>query len=374
LLTYQEARPWAKAIRDSVVTRRMPPWHADPAVGRFANERQLSKAEVETIRGWADQGAPAGRAKDSPKPLAFVQGWSISTPDVVFEMPVAFEVPDQGELDYMHFAVPTNFTEDRWIQEVEVRPGNRAIVHHVGVYLRPKGSQWLPQLKAGAGVPITNRHGTRSPADELFAQYVPGGPAQRFAAGQARLIPAGAELIFQLHYQPNGKPAKDRSRIGLVFAKSPVRQRVHTIAVGNAAFVIPPGAPEHPVEAGWTFWTPARILSIIPHMHLRGKTFACSVKWPDGGAEPVIRVPRYDRNWQLEYQLAQPLEMPVKSRLVCNATFDNSRNNPWNPDPNVEVRWGDQTRDEMMVAHVDIAVPADTDPFTTIYRHTKKKL
>ncbi|MBL8233159.1 MAG: cytochrome c [Bryobacterales bacterium] len=371
LLTYKETRPWAKAIRESVVTRRMPPWHADPTIGKFSNTRQLTDAEVETIRAWTDQGSREGSIKQAPKPLTFIDGWAISRPDLIFEMPVDFEVPNKGELDYMHFAVPTNFAEDRWIQEMEVRPGNRAVVHHIGVYLRPKGSKWLPQLKAGEGVPITNRSGTRGPADELFAQYVPGGPAQKFPEGQARLIPAGAELIFQLHYQPNGKPGKDRSRIGLVFAKTPVRERIHTIAVGNPTFVIPPGAPDHPVEANWPFLAPARVLSIIPHMHLRGKSFDCWMKWPDGRIEPVIRVPQFNRNWQIEYQLAQPLEVPVKSRMGCKAIFDNSPNNPWNPDPKAEVRWGDQTRDEMMVAYVDIAVPAASDPFTTIYRYKK---
>lgn len=371
LLTYREARPWAKAIRESVMLRRMPPWHADPSVGRFANARVLPPSEIEIIRQWADSGAPEGSPKDAPEPLRFLEGWSISKPDQVFEMPVEFEVPDKGELEYMHFAVPTGFTEDRWIQEVEVRPGNRALVHHIGVYLRPKGSQWLPQLKAGAGVPITNRSGTRTPADELFAQYVPGSPAQRFPGGQARLLPAGAELIFQLHYQPNGKPGKDRSRIGVVFAKKPVTERIHTISVGNAAFVIPPGVADYPVEAVWPFLAPARILSIIPHMHLRGRSFDCWVAFPDGRREPVLRVPQFNRNWQIEYRLATPLEMPVKSRMGCKAIFDNSANNPWNPDPTVEVRWGDQTRDEMMVAYVDIAVQADSDPFSSIYRYRK---
>lgn len=371
LLTYRDARPWAKAIRESTITRRMPPWHADPSIGSFANARTLQAVEIETLRQWADSGAREGSPKDAPRPMQFLQGWSIAKPDQVFEMPVEFDVPDKGELDYIHFAVPTDFTEDRWIQEIEVRPGNRAIVHHIGVYLRPKGSQWLPQLKAGNGVPITNRSGTRTPADELFAQYVPGGPAQRFPEGQARLIPAGAELVFQLHYQPNGRPGKDRSRIGLVFAKKPVRERIHTISIGNASFVIPPGAAAHPVEAVWPFLAPVRVLSIIPHMHLRGKSFTCWTSYPDGRTDEVLRVPQFNRNWQLEYQLSQPLEMPVKSRMRCKAIFDNSANNPWNPDPKAEVRWGDQTRDEMMVAYVDIAVPAGSDPFSTVYRYKK---
>lgn len=368
LLDYKAARPWAKAIREAVVSRRMPPWHADPAVGKFSNARRLSDPDVQTVRDWADAGAPEGKPSEAPKPLVFEEGWSISKPDQILEMPVEFDVPARGELEYMHFSVPTGFQEDRWIQEMEVRPGNRAVVHHIGIYVRPRGSNWLPMLKPGGAAAINDRGSSRKPSDELFAMFVPGGPAQSFPEGRARLIPAGSELIFQLHYQPNGKPARDRSRIGLVFSRKPVKERIHTIAVGNAQFVIPPGAPSHGVDANWPFLAPATVLSIIPHMHLRGKTFDCTAIYQDGRRDRLLSVPQFNRNWQLEYKLAEPLAMPVKSWLQCRATFDNSPNNSFNPDPTAEVRWGDQTWNEMMVAYVDVAMPAEVDPAATLYR------
>lgn len=356
LLTYEQARPWAKAIRDAVVSKRMPPWHADSTHGRFANERRMSPDEIATIRDWASQGAPKGDPRQAPKPLTFQEGWQIAPPDQIFEIPEEFSVPATGELDYVHFVVPSGFTEDRWIQQIEVRPGNRAVVHHIGVYLRLPGSPWIPVSNT------KERARTRTPADEHFAMFVPGGAAQILPQGQARLIPKGADLVFQIHYQTNGKPQRDRSRIALVFAKQPPRERIHTLAVGNAAFVIPPGAPAHPVSASYSIRMPLRVLSIAPHMHLRGKTFSCSAEDPAGQRTTLLSVPAWNRNWQISYEFARPVELAEKSRVHCEATFDNSPNNPFNPDPKAEVRWGDQTREEMMVAYFELALPANADP------------
>jgi mono/diheme cytochrome c family protein len=370
LLTYEQVRPWAKAIRQAVVTRRMPPWHADPHVGKFSNNRALSEADIALLRDWVDAGAPKGKAPKSPAARTWSDGWTIGAPDEVFELPQAFDIPAKGELDYIHFAIPTNFTEDRWIQRLEVRPSNRAVVHHIGVYLRRKGSQWLPQLKPGEGVPIKDRTASRDVADEHFAMYLPGYGGEILPDGQARLIPAGAEIIFQLHYTPNGKPAKDRSRIGFVYAKQPVKERIHTIAVGNATFAIPPNDPNYTVNAFFRLSQPARALSVTAHMHLRGKAFACGYQLVDQQPVPLVNIPRYDRNWQMVYHLAEPVSLPRGSRLMCDAVFDNSANNPANPDPTATVRWGDQTADEMMVGYVDVALPADAKP-EQFYRRSK---
>lgn len=368
LLTYGQVRPWARAIKEAVISKRMPPWHADADVGHFSNARVLSAEEIAVIRQWVDSGAKEGDRKQAPAPKQFADGWQISKPDVVFEMPKEADVQATGQMEYLHYIVPTNFTEDRWIQEMEVRPGNRAVVHHIGVYLRPKGSPWLAEAKAGDEFTRKSRISGRTPMDELFAQYVTGGQAQSLPLGMARLIPAGCDLVFQMHYQPNGKAAKDRSYIGMVFAKGPVKERVHTIGVANATFVIPPRDPAYEVKATRRVFQPIRLLNATPHIHLRGKSFECGVELAGAAAETkLIRVPRWDRNWQTTYEFAEPVAVPGGSRLNCTAVFDNSANNPVNPDPNAEVRWGDQTTDEMMVGYMDIVFPAEW-PLLKLYR------
>ncbi len=368
LVTYKQVRPWARAVKEAVLSRRMPPWHADPAVGHYSNARVMTAAEIAIVRQWVDTGAKEGDARQAPPPRRFADGWQISKPDLVLEMPEEAEVALSGQMEYVHYIVPTNFKEDRWVSEMEVRPGNRAVVHHIGVYLRPKGSQWMSEGKPGEGFQRKSRISGRTPMDELFAQYVTGGQAQILPDGMARLIPAGSDLIFQLHYQPNGKPAKDRSRIGLVFAKTPPVERVHTIGVAEARFVIPPRDPAYEVRALWRIHKPVRLFNVTPHIHLRGKSFECSAALPDQSAvTPLVRVPHWDRNWQITYEFADPLKLPAGTRIHCLAVFDNSANNPVNPNPDVEVRWGDQTTDEMMVAYMDLAFPAEW-PLLNLYR------
>jgi hypothetical protein len=368
LLDYRQVRPWAKAIREAVLSRRMPPWHAAATEGHFSNARALAAAEIILIRDWVDAGSPQGDPRHAPPPLVFHDGWNIGQPDHVFEMPVDFEVPSKGEIDYMHFAVPTGFKEDRWIERWEVRPGNRAAVHHIGMYLRPPGSKWLVAVQpAGPGVPLRDRTASRTPSDEHFAMFLPGAGWEILPPGQARLIPAGSDLIFQVHYQTIGKNVRDRSRFGVTFSKSLPRQRIHTVAVGNASFVIPPGDPNYFVRANFTLFHPVTILGITPHMHLRGKALECGVIPPGGEFQPLLRVPRYDRNWQMFYKLSKPVPVDRMTRLHCMAWFDNSANNPWNPDPTAEVRWGDQTRDEMMVGYFEVALPAEVSHTKALY-------
>lgn len=370
-LTYSSTRPWAKAIRQAVLARRMPPWFAEAPAGHFANDPSLSKMEVDTLVRWADSGAPEGRAADAPPPLQFLSGWNIGKPDAVFEMPEPFSVPASGAVNYQYVVVPTNFREDRWIQAVEVRPGNRAVVHHIIAFVRPTGSRWLQD--ATPGVPVETESGVLRQLSiddrpEFLLSYTPGRPPTRLPEGQARLIKAGSDIIFQIHYTTNGKPEQDRSKVGLIFAARAPKERVATLPISNPSFVIPPGAPDHRVDASATVAAPARLLRLIPHMHLRGKAFEVRLLDTSAGSNTLLRVPKYDFRWQNAYQLSHAIDLKPGMKIDCAAWFDNSANNPDNPDPKAAVRWGEQTWEEMMLNYVDVAVPADAEPKKVLAR------
>ena len=325
LLTWQQARPWAKAIREKVLERAMPPWLADPKFGHFANDRRLSQKEIDTLVAWADNGAPQGDEKDLPPPPQFEQGWIIGKPDAVVSLPEEVAVPASGVIPYKYITVETNFTEDHWIQAAEVRPGNRAVVHHIIVnVLDPDGTT----EPVAPGAP--NRGERRG---FKLCGFAPGEQPKVFPTGTAKLIKAGSKLIFQMHYTPNGKAAADRSYIGLIFAREPVRRRALTATATNFSFAIPPGDPNYEVRSSWTAPEDVRILDLMPHMHLRGKDFVYTVVYPDGRKETILSVPKYDFNWQLLYRPAEPLLLPKGSRIECVAHFDNSPNNKYNPDP-----------------------------------------
>ena len=372
-LTYQSTRPWAKAIRQAVLKRSMPPWSAEPGIAHLRNDPTLDRRQIDTLVAWADSGAEEGDPKDAPPPRHFVEGWNLGTPDVVFEMPVDYEVPATGTIDYTFVILPTNFKEDRWIQASEARPGNRAVVHHAVAWVRTPGSKWLREYPTGVPFVAKPRPGTSkrtsdgdrtlegSIHDERIANYAPGRTAWKFPPGHAMLLEAGSDIVFQLHYTPNGKPARDRSRIGFVFAKEPPAKRVFNFGLGNAGFVIPPGAPAHLVEGKETLLQDVELLSFNPHMHLRGKAMEYRAVYPSGQTEVLMRVPSYDFRWQHSYELASPKRLPKGTRLEVTATFDNSPNNPDNPDPKAEVRWGDQSWEEMMVGFVNMAIPPGLD-------------
>ena len=367
LVTYEDTRPWAKAIRDAVVMKKMPPWLADPAYGHFANDRTLAKVDIDTLVGWVEAGAPAGNSKDGPKPVEFTENWNIGKPDVILEMPAEFQVPASGTIEYQHFIVPTGFTEDKWVQVVELRPGNRAVVHHAAVFVRPPESRWLRQAKVGEAASGRQAEAGQGLGDELLDFHVPGSVPHVLPAGQAKLIPAGSDLIFQMHYTATGKPATDRTRLGIVFAKEPPRERILTLQIVNRGFVIPPGDPDFQVDAKLTIQDNARIVALNPHMHLRGKSFEFRLVPPNGDPQVLLRVPRYDFSWQLQYYLAQQLAVAPGTRIECSARFDNSPNNRFNPDATKEVRWGDQSWEEMMVGTVDVAIDAKMSPMD-LYR------
>lgn len=338
LLTYQEVRPWARAIRTAVLTGKMPPWFADPHYGKFSNDLSLAPGEKEKIVVWTDQGAPEGKASDAPKPRSFVQGWRIPKPDVVFEMPEEFEVPAAGVIDYQYISVPTHFTEDKWVQMLEVRPGNPTVVHH-------------------AIVVIDDGSGPRN--EQYLGGYAPGMTPQIWQPGEARLIKAGSDLVFQMHYTTNGKAARDRTRIGLVFARAPVKQQIIALQAMAPWLSIPPGVPDYKIDAAVTLSRPASLLGMRAHMHLRGKSFVFRAVYPDGTSETLLDIPHYDFGWQPYYYLDTPKAMPRGTRIECTAVFDNSQNNPFNPDPAATVTWGPQSWDEMMIGWLDVAVAVD---------------
>ncbi len=379
LLSFADARPWASAIKQKVSTRAMPPWHADPAHGTFRNDLRLSDREIDTIVKWVDGGAREGDPSALPALPKFPEGWQIGKPDAVFEMTQDFEIPASGEIAYQYFEVPTNFTEDKWMQAGEVRAGDRSHVHHIIVYVREPGRTVRPNVVtvrpiinaaatqpaaparervAAAAVTAAQRpvvpaaQGAGRPpggGDAMLVNWAVGEDAPVHLPGTAKRIPAGSTLIFQVHYTTNGKAGRDRSRIGLVFAKEPPQREIRTGLISNPVFAIPPGAGDHQVEAEATFSDDVKIWSMHPHMHLRGKDMTYTATYPDGRSEILLRVPKYDFGWQTDYWLAQPLSVPKGTKIRVTAHFDNSPANRANPDPKATVRWGDQTWEEMMI-------------------------
>lgn len=365
-MTYAETRLFATAIAADASARKMPPWFADPTVGHFSNDPSLSPKEISILMWWAAQNAPEGDPADAPPPPHFAEGWNIPQPDLVVKMPKPVAIPAEGDVEYTYEIVPTGFERDIWVQMSEIRPSSRENVHHAVVYIRPPDSPWLRH--APVGVPFTasdmtneqDRHDTHTTKADILLVYAPGSSPDNWPDGMAKLIPAGSDLVFQMHYTTHGRATSDQTSIGIVFAKQTPPKRVLTLQLTNSSFVIPPGVDDYRVEVHGSLPNDALLLSFFPHMHLRGKTFAYNILRTDGTTEPLLRV-NYDFYWQLSYRLAQPLPLKAGTVLQAIATFDNSKNNPHNPDPNVAVYWGDQTYDEMMVGFFDVAVPADVD-------------
>ncbi len=327
LMNFKEVRPWARSVKERVADRTMPPWFADPKHGQFANNPSLSQVEIDTISAWVDAGSPKGDEKDLPPAPKFVEGWVIGTPDLVLSMQEEHAVPADGTVPYLYFRIPTGFTEDRWVQAVEIKPGDRRVVHHVIATLEDAQRKRI----GGLGGITPNKTAIISPP------------------GSARLVRAGSVIVLQMHYTTIGEATKDRTSVGLIFTKE--RPKI-VLAGGNAintGFVIPAGVANHEVRASTTFKDDTYLYSLMPHMHVRGKDFTYTAVFPDGRTQVVLHVPKYNFDWQLDYELKEPLFLPKGTRLDCVAHFDNSTGNKYNPDPSKSVRWGDQTWEEMMI-------------------------
>lgn len=344
--SYDEIVGWAEMIAETVETERMPPWHADPNHGDFANDRRLTDDEKRAIYDWTEAGAPYGDPADLPEPPSFIEGWRIGEPDLVIPMSdTPFSVPAKGEVPYQYFVVDPGFKTDRWIRQAECRPGNREVVHHIIIGIQtPEGrerqrgeleSEWLTATAPGA-----------APLD--------------LPAGMAKRIPAGSKLVFQMHYTTNGRATTDLSQVGFVFVdEAEVRHEMLTQQVINTEFTIPPHAADHPVDAAYRFRRDSIVTALFPHMHLRGKAFRYEAEYPDGTREILLDIPRYDFNWQNAYVFREPKRFPAGTRLKCFAKFDNSSENLSNPAPDQPVRWGEQTWEEMMIGYFDMYVPED---------------
>jgi hypothetical protein len=336
-MTYDDAVRHARMIKEVVTQRRMPPWHADSRYGRFANDRRLSEAEIETLAAWVDAGKPKGDDVDLPPPRAFVSGWRHGQPDMIFTMPEEFEVPAEGSLPYQKWTIDPGFTEDKWVRIAECLPGAPAVVHHLVVYILPPGKK--EPYSADGNISI-------------LAGWAPGDLGTVCPPDTALRLPKGCKLEFELHYTPNGTKVKDRSSVGIHFAKQPPKYEYFTNSFANESIVVPPHDPHFRAEQIWRLRGDARILSMVPHMHWRGKSYRYEVIYPDGRRETILNVPRWDFNWQNVYQLQEPLRLPKGAKLHAIAHWDNSANNPYNPDPTATVKFGLQTWEEMMVGWV----------------------
>lgn len=344
LTDYDEVVGWAEMIEEVVRQQRMPPWHASPEHGSFAEDRRMSDDERQLIYQWVADGAPRGDPQDLPVPAEYVAGWQLpQPPDVVIKMRAEpFQVPAAGPVEYQYFVVDPEFREDKWVRMAEVQPGNRQVVHHVLVFAQAPGSR-----------PISGEQGG------FLAAYVPGLRARPFPEGMAKRVRAQSKLVFQVHYTPVGTEQADLSSLGLVFASpADVTHQVITAAAVETDFAIPPHDGNFAVESQSR---PApvslQLLAMMPHMHLRGKSFRYEARYPGGTSEILLDVPRYDFNWQTTYRLATPKVLPAGTRIHCLAHYDNSEHNLANPAPDKTVRWGDQTWDEMMIGYFDVAVP-----------------
>ena len=355
LLTYDDARPYARSIKQRVVSRVMPPWGADPAHGIFKNDPRLSQAEIDTIAAWVDGGAAKGNDADLPKAPQFAEGWTIGTPDAVFTMEEDYDIPATGVIPYQYLRVPTHLTEDKWIQAIEIRPSANAQVHHVLAYTQP------------AGQPI-NQGGALGPTN--IGGVTPNKPGITFELGVARLLRGNSDLIMQMHYTTNGKPAKDRTRIGVIYAKQPPTKLQAGGMVLQPRFVIPAYDGNAEVRGTTKLQRDTVMTSLTPHMHVRGKDMTYTAKYPDGRTEVLLSVPKYDFNWQITYELAKPKVLPAGTEVEVIAHFDNSTANKFNPDPSKDVKWGDQTFEEMMIGFWSTVVPV---PFATSSQPQQKQ-
>jgi Copper type II ascorbate-dependent monooxygenase, C-terminal domain len=364
--TYEGTRGYAAAIQAAVENRSMPPWFAEKGIGKFSNDPSLTDEQIALLSAWAAAKAPAGNPADAPAPKKWADRWTIPAPDLEIKMAEPVNIPADGDVGYTYEILPTHFKEGRWVQASEILPGLPEHVHHAVVYVRPPDSPWLRH--GPMGKPFTAEM-LDSPEDQRDAMwtdsdillvYAPGSTPDNWPRGMAKFIPAGSDLVFQMHYTTNGKPGKDLTRVGLIFAKEPPEKRVLTLQLTNDHFVIPPGAPDYRVESRGTLPNDAVLLSFFPHMHLRGKQFEYNIIHKDKSVEPLLRV-HYHFHWQMSYRLSEPLPLLAGTELQAVARFDNSKNNPHNPDPSAAVRWGEQTYDEMMVGFFDVAVDSRLD-------------
>ncbi len=400
VLSYKEARPWAKSIREKVASREMPPWHADPHHQQFSNDRRLTQKEIDIVTAWVEGGAKEGDPKALPPAPKYVDGWTIGKPDMVIHLPEEFTLAASGPDEYQYFEVDPGFKEDKYVQLAEARPGNRKIVHHIIAFVQPPrkdgGHQkmtkeeiekwrekmekesifyrdgFLMRMKAdtpvyddGCSLPSGGSSERRDGGGDgdgtamgmLLAGFAPGMNPGIFEPGTVKKVTAGSKIIFQMHYSKvAGSVQKDRSMVGLIFARGPAEKQIITRPIMNNFFKVPPGAENHRVTACWMTKEDIHLINAMPHMHLRGKAMEIKAYYPDGRSEVLLNVPDYSFSWQTVYYYKKPLAIPKGTKFVVTAHFDNSSKNKYNPDPTQAVRFGEPTYDDMMIGWIDYTV------------------
>ncbi|HYI97757.1 MAG TPA: thiol-disulfide isomerase [Bryobacteraceae bacterium] len=377
---YSDTRPWAKAIRDAVISRSMPPWHAsERSKLTFHNDRSLPQAEVQKIVKWVDAGAPEGPKIDYPKPVKTETGWKLGKPDVVLSVP-GYKVPARGDIPYTFVIRSVGLTKDRWIRAAEFRIDKRAVVHHMNAFIRPPGSSYLDGFERDRfAVPTLTERRVGRPGEGMFERrelllgYEPGYFPIPWRSEQAKLIRAGSDIVFEIHYTANGKEQTDSSEFGIYFSDEPPRERVLSTQTQDMDIAIPAGDANYKSNASITFGKPVKLISLQPHMHLRGKAMEIRARYPDGRVETLLDVPRYSFNWQTTYFLKEPKLLPAGSSIESTAVFDNSPNNPFNPDPKTTIKWGDQSWEEMHIGFMEIAFAADMNAETVIDAAAKER-
>jgi len=363
---YESVKPWLMDIKLMVSSRQMPPWYEDGHTLKFENNRSLSQKEIDTIVKWINAGAPKGNAKDMPAQPQYADGWQIPKPDIIFQLPKPFPIPATGVLEYQYVIIPTGFTKDTWVQAVEAAPTDRTVVHHIVAYVRAPGSNYFKGMPINTFFEAPKNKAKKDPsapkddvASDWLAGFAPGQPPDIFKPGEAKLIPAGSDIVLEVHYMPEGKATTDQSRLGLVLAKGPVTERAMTLSAGNEHFKIPPGDPDYKVDAvEYTVPEDMTLIGMHPHMHTRGKDAQFRIIFPDGKTETALNVPHYNWHWQLWYNLEDPIKLPKGTKIACTEHFDNSANNPENPDPTKTITWGQQSFDEMMVCMFNVTFDA----------------
>lgn len=370
LMSYETAKPWFDDIKDMVQQRAMPPWFEDGTTEKFENNPSLTQAQIDTIVNWINGGAPKGDPKDLPASRHFTAGWTIPKPDVTYQLPRPFKIPATGVLQYQYVIVPTHFDKDMWIQDVEAAPTDRTVVHHIVAFVRTPGSNYFKDepLNTFFEAPPAKKDVKAVKGDvpsDWLVGYAPGQTPDMFKPGQAKLVPAGSDIVMEVHYMPEGKATTDRAKLGLVFAKEPPKERAMTLSTGNESFRIPPGDPNYRVDATYTVQKDMTLLGMHPHMHTRGKDMQYRLVFPNGETKTILNVPHYNWHWQLWYNLEKPIALPKGTKIECTAHFDNSKDNPENPDPTKTVTWGQQSFDEMMVCFFNVTFPVD-QPANTV--------
>lgn len=344
LTSYEAVQGWSAMIHSVVSRDRMPPWNAaDEFDGLFVNERQLPEADKKHLLTWIESGMPRGTPEEDPPPRKWPAQWRIGNPDKVYTMRDSFDVPAEGIVPYQYFFIPTDYRKDMWIQAVEIHAGAADVVHHVIAFTVD------PTKKVD-----NSRLGLE---DGFLCATVPGDTPSVFAPGQGKKLGAGHTLVLQVHYTANGKKRKDKSQIGLIFAKEAVTEEVRTRGIYNLNFTIPPGDSNYQVLAEHTFATDTDLLSFYPHMHFRGKSWEYRATFPDQTKKTLLSVPKYNYSWQESYILKEPMRLPAGTKVECIAHYDNSSENFVNPDPTKAVKFGEQSWDEMMIGYVDYVVP-----------------